>query len=223
LFECFRKLALVSVPIAFEVGSNSQLITGLVICFLAYGVYCMFAPYEGSDDDVLAQLAQIVIFFSLVASLILNGNPSDTTMRVLLPALLSVVIIITVCLMINVAMYTDANFNRHARQLLRLLRLEESRAHAKPGSIAAKASLAVQAGEAALTTSESVPAIVDDSSDKTVAPEVVPSPPRLENVVPEPSASAPLTLTYRRGSKAALAATSSTVSSDVLQRALEEH
>eukprot|EP00966_Prymnesium_polylepis_P211772 4904664-Prymnesium_polylepis.2 len=65
IFECARKIVLVCLPVFFSPGSPGQLILGLVVCFLTYGMYCMFAPYENPDDDLLASMAQLSIFFSL--------------------------------------------------------------------------------------------------------------------------------------------------------------
>eukprot|EP00966_Prymnesium_polylepis_P311052 7186477-Prymnesium_polylepis.7 len=85
-------------------GSPGQLILGLIVCFLTCnsagveprllctcgrligglhpcgatdGMYTHFAPYEGSSDGSLAQLAQLTIFFSLVASLVTNAYPEE--------------------------------------------------------------------------------------------------------------------------------------------------
>ena len=45
IFECARKIALIGLPILFEPESPGQLILGLVVCFITYGLYMMFAPY----------------------------------------------------------------------------------------------------------------------------------------------------------------------------------
>jgi hypothetical protein len=93
-----------SLPVFFSQGSPGQLILGLIVCFLTCnsagveprllctcgrligglhpcgatdGMYTHFAPYEGSSDGSLAQLAQLTIFFSLVASLVTNAYPEE--------------------------------------------------------------------------------------------------------------------------------------------------
>ena len=53
------------------------MILGLIVCFLTYGMYTHFAPYEAPDDDLLAQMAQLSIFFSLVSSLVVNAYPDE--------------------------------------------------------------------------------------------------------------------------------------------------
>ena len=77
IFECFRKMALVCLPVFVGPGSPGQLILGLVICFITYGLYCVYAPYEDAGDDVLAQVAQMSIFFSLCASIVTNAYPDE--------------------------------------------------------------------------------------------------------------------------------------------------
>ena len=96
IFECVRKILLIGLPIFVPAGSPAQLIFGLIICFLSYGAYCVCAPYVKYEDDFLAQVAQVVIFFSLVSSLVTNAYPKDPIMSALLPALLAVPVILTV-------------------------------------------------------------------------------------------------------------------------------
>jgi len=88
IFECVRKILLIGLPIFFPAGSPPQLIFGLIICFLSYGAYCVYSPYVADDDDLIAQVAQVIIFFSLVSSLVTNAYPEDSLMSALLPALL---------------------------------------------------------------------------------------------------------------------------------------
>ena len=42
--RCARKIMLIGLPIFFEPGSSWQLILGLVICFISYGLYGLFGP-----------------------------------------------------------------------------------------------------------------------------------------------------------------------------------
>jgi hypothetical protein len=95
IFECVRKIALIGLPIFFPPGSPPQLIFGLIICFLSYGAYCVYSPYVSDEDDLIAQVAQVIIFFSLVSSLVTNAYPEDPVMQVLLPALLAVPVVLT--------------------------------------------------------------------------------------------------------------------------------
>jgi len=86
----------VCLPVFFSPGSPGQLILGLVICFLTYGMYGVYQPYDDPGDDVLAQMAQLSIFFSLVASIVTNAYPNDPVMSALLPLFLAVSIALMV-------------------------------------------------------------------------------------------------------------------------------
>ena len=72
LVECLRKILLVGMPVFFEMGSVAQLSYGLLVCFLSFGAYMLLTPYTSESDDRLAQLCQMQIFFSLVASIMLR-------------------------------------------------------------------------------------------------------------------------------------------------------
>jgi len=78
IFECFRKLAVACLPVFFQPsGSASQLIYGLMICFICFGVYVHFDPFEARDNDWVARLCQLQIFFSLLASVGLSTSSED--------------------------------------------------------------------------------------------------------------------------------------------------
>ena len=69
IFECGRKLAVACLPVFFTPsGSAAQLVFGLMICFLCFGAYVHFDPYEDRGNDAVARLCQTQIFFSLLAS-----------------------------------------------------------------------------------------------------------------------------------------------------------
>ena len=62
------------VPVFFQPsGSASQLIYGLMICFVCFGAYVHFDPYEDRGNDAVARLCQMQIFFSLLASVALTS------------------------------------------------------------------------------------------------------------------------------------------------------
>ena len=96
VFECLRKLALVGLPIFFEPGSSGQIILGLLVCFLAFGMYAHFAPYITPDDDTVAAASQTSIFFALLASLITSAYPDDVIMSALLPLVAAAPALLTV-------------------------------------------------------------------------------------------------------------------------------
>jgi len=98
IFECGRKITLVCLPVFLSPGSPGQLIFSLIVCFLTYGIYGVFAPYEKASDDLLAQMSQLSIFFSLVSSIVLSVYPDDTLMAVLLPFFLAMPILLVILL-----------------------------------------------------------------------------------------------------------------------------
>ena len=86
IFECLRKLAVACVPVFFQPsGSAAQLIFGLMVCFMCFGAYVGFDPFEDRGSDAVAKLCQVQIFFSLLSSVALQptANPG-TNLDVLL-------------------------------------------------------------------------------------------------------------------------------------------
>ena len=69
VFECGRKLALVGLPVFLPIGSAAQLICGLMVCFLSFGMYASYDPYVAESDDRLAKVCQTALFFSLVSAI----------------------------------------------------------------------------------------------------------------------------------------------------------
>ena len=75
VFECARKLAVACVPVFFQPsGSAAQLVFGLMVCFVCFGVYVAFDPFEDRGNDAVAKLCQLQIFFSLLASVALTST-----------------------------------------------------------------------------------------------------------------------------------------------------
>jgi len=69
LIECFRKLAIVCLPVFFQPpGSVSQLIFGLLICFTTFGCFTWFSPFKEHSDNHVAILCQVQVFFALLVS-----------------------------------------------------------------------------------------------------------------------------------------------------------
>jgi hypothetical protein len=53
------------------------MVLGLIICFISFGLYMQLSPFVRDSDDFLAQLCQFQIFFSLVAGVVLYGDPPE--------------------------------------------------------------------------------------------------------------------------------------------------
>ena len=79
VFECARKICLIGLPIFFEPGSAVQLIVGLLVCFISFGMYASYEPYVRDSDDRLAKVAQVSLFFSLVSSIALKVESDSST------------------------------------------------------------------------------------------------------------------------------------------------
>jgi hypothetical protein len=79
VFECVRKICLIGLPIFVEPGSSAQLIVGLLVCFISYGMYASYEPYIKDSDDWLAKFSQVSLFFSLVSSIALKVESDSST------------------------------------------------------------------------------------------------------------------------------------------------
>ena len=74
IFECFRRQFLTGLLVFVKQGSASQIVLAMVLAFGSFGVYVRFAPFVKDEDDVIAITAQISLFFSLFASLLIKAN-----------------------------------------------------------------------------------------------------------------------------------------------------
>jgi len=79
VFECVRKICLIGLPIFVDPGSSAQLIVGLLVCFVSYGMYASYEPYIKDSDDWLAKVCQVSLFFSLVSSIALKIESDSST------------------------------------------------------------------------------------------------------------------------------------------------
>jgi len=75
IVECLRKVLTIGLPtILFQPGSWSQLLFGLLVCFLFYGLYTEVHPFRERSSNLLMTLAQLEIFLMLLCSIILAGG-----------------------------------------------------------------------------------------------------------------------------------------------------
>ena len=89
IFECTRKIMLVALPILLPADSPEQVVLGLIICFCTFGAYMMYSPFINDGDDLLSQICQMQIFFSLLSTIILQTNPNSPAMAAILPILIA--------------------------------------------------------------------------------------------------------------------------------------
>ena len=120
VFECVRKICLIGLPIFFDPGSSTQLITGLLVCFISFGMYASYEPYVEKSDDQLSKVCQVSLFFSLVSSIALKMEPdgsADTLAGLLL-------FMLAMPPMIALFYQSDLDFEQHVSSVKRaLLRL----------------------------------------------------------------------------------------------------
>ena len=57
VFECGRKICLVGIPVFVDNGSASQLIMGLLVCFISAMMYASYEPFVSESDDRLSKSA----------------------------------------------------------------------------------------------------------------------------------------------------------------------
>eukprot|EP00636_Phaeomonas_parva_P016256 CAMPEP_0118872306 /NCGR_PEP_ID=MMETSP1163-20130328/14542_1 /TAXON_ID=124430 /ORGANISM="Phaeomonas parva, Strain CCMP2877" /LENGTH=161 /DNA_ID=CAMNT_0006807477 /DNA_START=96 /DNA_END=581 /DNA_ORIENTATION=+ len=69
LFEAFRRVIHTVLPIFFERGSVSQLMSGVLATAAFMAIYASTKPFARPENDVLATLAQGVLFLILTYSL----------------------------------------------------------------------------------------------------------------------------------------------------------
>ena len=79
-------------PVFFQPsGSVSQLLFGLIVCFVSFGAYVAIDPFEDVGNDTLAKMCQAQIFFSLLSSVALSYDEETrqnaTNLDILLVAL----------------------------------------------------------------------------------------------------------------------------------------
>jgi len=72
LIECLRKVVLVGLFIFIERKTVLQLLLGVVISGVFIVVYNIFKPYDAWQNNVLQQVCQLSIFFTLLTALILR-------------------------------------------------------------------------------------------------------------------------------------------------------
>jgi len=89
VFECVRKIFIVGIPVLFEEpGSNAQFMFGMLACFLSFGVYAYWMPYQDQNDDQLQAAAQIQIFCGLLSKVAYNPSSENSTLTFMLIGLI---------------------------------------------------------------------------------------------------------------------------------------
>ena len=79
-------------------GETEQLFWGLIVCFISFGFYMMYAPFIEDSDDQFSQLAQIQIFMTLLSSIALRTTPPSEFVSILVTVMLFFVPILAMVL-----------------------------------------------------------------------------------------------------------------------------
>ncbi|GMI07273.1 hypothetical protein TrVE_jg10655 [Triparma verrucosa] len=77
IFECFRRLGLTAGLIMLRPGTAIQIATSMVLCLLSMRVYAYAQPYISDRDDILAEIMQWQIFFTMFGSLLMKVDLSE--------------------------------------------------------------------------------------------------------------------------------------------------
>jgi len=113
--ESVRKLAIVCLPVFFRPsGSVSQLIFGLMVCFITFGTHVAFHPYDHSEDNFLSQLCQVQIFFSLVSAIALKYDEGTLADASGMDTLLSIITMLP----IFVTIYLETPLRRKVNEFI---------------------------------------------------------------------------------------------------------
>ena len=74
VFECFRKVATVGLPVFFYPGQFEQLVLGLLVSGISMMTVTAMSPYRLHGDNVVAVIAQVAIFCTLLSGVILHAD-----------------------------------------------------------------------------------------------------------------------------------------------------
>jgi uncharacterized membrane protein YwzB len=78
VFECFRRLSMTGLLIFVFRGKASQIVVALIISAFSVVAFVHFKPYLKDENDSLAIVSQVAIFFTLFAALLKRVNVDQT-------------------------------------------------------------------------------------------------------------------------------------------------
>ena len=97
IFECFRKVVLVGIPVALQPGSIDQLTIGLLVCFITFAMYTAYAPFTSHSNDILSMVCQLQIFFTLLSSILRRANPESALMALVMNLFVLMPVTLAIC------------------------------------------------------------------------------------------------------------------------------
>ena len=72
IFETVRRLVLTAGMVVLVPGSPLQIAISMILCLISMRVYAMYSPFISARDDVLAEIMQWQIFFTMFAALLMK-------------------------------------------------------------------------------------------------------------------------------------------------------
>ncbi len=88
IIETFRRIMLTAVLSILAPGSSKQNVFGIVLTFLFTKLYGFYQPYLEDNDDLLADLGQVQIFFTFFATLIFSQHILNPQLNAMVSSLL---------------------------------------------------------------------------------------------------------------------------------------
>lgn len=84
VFECVRKIMLVGIPVIFPPGTLEQRTLGLIICFFTACLIAGIEPYADKENNLVAMLCQFMIFFCIIAGMVLQVQAGSVVIDIAL-------------------------------------------------------------------------------------------------------------------------------------------
>ena len=79
VFECVRRLLLTAGVMVLAPGTAVQIAVAMVICLVSMRVYALYSPYINPRDDILAEIMQWQIFFTMFGAMLMKANKGDAS------------------------------------------------------------------------------------------------------------------------------------------------
>ena len=158
----------------------SQLIFGLVVCFLTFGTHMFYAPYVLDEDDNLAQLCQAEIFFSLLSSIALKYDAGTLSNASNMDILLTTLTMVPISLAF---LFETPLFDPKQRTALVSLAPVRAKTLFKLRWVA----LALQRSRSSLSSAEPSTSTCDCATTSTSTEQTPKPPPEDVKMVPEPT------------------------------------
>lgn len=72
IYECFRRLSFTGMLVFFEPGSAPQLCFSIILALLSSLMYVYNQPFERTEENTLAQISTVGIFFTLLSGILIT-------------------------------------------------------------------------------------------------------------------------------------------------------